>query len=238
MIRLFAKIALAAVAVTACNQTSPAPGDTPQSEETGGIDAPSQPATAVAAVSSNGYSERWQQIDFWSGEYPSAFAIAEEGVIIKGMPEIKRDGATTVSCAVPHKATYSPWNGDRVGSDGLEFVTMVFQAKIAINEDVEVPAYSSDMQATLSFKAGDELTYKTYLGEGFFIASKDGADYEFGQEDLPASTVYEDGPDDELWVRVLCDDDARAWVRYSDAMKTYGVEQYNYTAYAEASDLE
>lgn len=238
MIRLFASAALAAIAVSACGQSDPAPEQTPQTGDTVDAAPPSAPATTIAPAPSNGYSERWQRIDFWSGEYPSAFAVKEEGVTIKGMPAINRDGARTISCDLPHKATYSPWNGDRVGSDGLEFVSMVFQTKITINEDVDVPTYTGDVQTTLSFKAGDVLTYKTYLGEGFFIASKDGVDYELGQDDLPESTVFEDGPEDELWVRVLCGDDARAWVRYADAMKTYGIEPYNYTAYGEAGDLE
>ena len=198
---------------------------------------PSEPATPVAALRSNGYSKRWQRMNFWSGEYPNGFSVAEPDTVVKGMATLDRDGLRTIDCSLPQKATYSPWNGARIASDDLEFATMIFQTKIEIKEDVEIDAYTDDAGAKLALKAGDELIYKTYLAEGFFVAGFNGADYEIQEQDLPASTVYETGPEDEEWLRVLCADGNRAWFKYNDAMKTYGIERYEYKSFGEATDL-
>ncbi len=186
-----------------------------------------------------GYDDNWAHFDFWSGEYPNGFAIAEAGVTVMGHAEINRDAEPTLACPLPHKATYSPWNGGRVETDQLEFISMVYQTPITINEDVTVDSYLGDVGVKLTLKAGDVLTYRTYLGEGYYMAEKDGDEYELGQSDLPESTVFGEGLPDEEWVRVTCADAAgrRAWLRYEDALATTGVERYNYTGYGEAADL-
>ena len=91
----------------------------------------------------------------------------------------------------------------------------------------------------LALKAGDVLIYKSYLAEGFFMAEKDGAMYEMNEAALPASTEFEQGPEDQEWVQVTCDDaeQTRAWVLYQDAINANGVEPYEYTGFAEAADL-
>ena len=91
----------------------------------------------------------------------------------------------------------------------------------------------------LPLKAGDQLIYKSYLAEGFFMAEKDGVLYEMNEAELPASTEFEQGPEDQEWVHVTCDDadQTRAWVLYQDAIGANGVEPYEYTGFAEASDL-
>ena len=83
------------------------------------------------------------------------------------------------------------------------------------------------------------MVYKSYLAEGFFIAEKDGVQYEMNEGDLPQSTVFEQGPEDQEWVRVTCTDadQTRAWVLYEDAIGTPGVERYEYTGFGEAADL-
>ena len=55
----------------------------------------------------------------------------------------------------------------------------------------------------------------------------------------PQSTVFEQGTEDQEWVRVTCDDaeKTRAWIRYDDAIGAPGVEPYEYTGFAEAADL-
>lgn len=186
-----------------------------------------------------GYNASWGQFDFWSGEYPNGFAVTEAGISVMGHTEIRRDAEPTVSCPLPHKATYSPWNNERIESDKLEFASFVYQVPITINEDVTVDTYLGDVAVKLNLKAGDVLTYRTYLGEGYFMAEKDGDEYEIGQSDLPESTVFGDSPPDEEWLRVTCADDGstRAWLRYEDAMAKAGIERYNYLGYGEAADL-
>ena len=59
------------------------------------------------------------------------------------------------------------------------------------------------------------------------------------ESELPQSTEFEQGPDDQEWVRVTCDnaEGTRAWVLYTDAIDAVGVEPYEYTGFGEAADL-
>lgn len=197
---------------------------------------PVEPQTEVETV---GYPDGWELQPYWSGEYPNAFSVTQEGVTVMGHEAITFGKYPPIYCGLPHKATYSPWNAARSESDDLEFVAMVFPTKFTIKEDVSIEAFLSDVVVTLSLKAGDELIYKNYLAEGFFIAEKDGEQYEMSEMDLPQSTEFEQGPEDQEWVRVTCDDadKTRAWVLYDDALKAPGVEVYEYISFGDAADL-
>ena len=144
-----------------------------------------------------------------------------------------------IYCGLPHKATYSPWNAERRESDGLEFVSMVFPTLFTIAEDVSLQALVGDGDEQLELKAGEQLVYKSYLAEGLYIAEKDGVQYEINEIDLPQSTVFEQGPEDQEWVHVTCTDadQTQAWVLFEDALSAPGVEPYEYTGFATASDL-
>jgi len=220
-------------------ETTPAPTETiapdPAPPET-----EAEPAAEAAPdITVIGYPEGWELQPFWSGEYPNAFSVTQEGVTVMGHPAITFEQYPPIYCGLPNKATYSPWNGQRRESDALEFVSMVYPTTFTIKEDTEIEAFVGDGAEMLTLKTGDVLVYKSYLAEGFFIAEKDGIQYEMNEADLPQSTEFEQGPEDQEWVLVTCTDadSTRAWILFEDALGAPGVELYEYTGFGEAADL-
>ncbi len=247
MIRLTATALLSSALLAACgpgDPQAPAPaatepetvieapaGDAPTADDAGEVAAPE--------IASIGYPDGWEMQDYWSGEYPNGFAVTAEGVTVMGHETITFGEYPPIYCGLPHKATYSPWNGARVESDDLTFVAMVYPTTFTIKEDTSIEVFIDEGVSQLALQAGDVLTYKSYLAEGFFIAEKDGILYEMNESELPQSTEFEQGPDDQEWVLVTCADaeNTRAWVQYEQALQAPGVEPYEYTGFGEAADL-
>ena len=253
MIRFVTSAALSGLLIAACNPGTEAPEPSVDAEPEAAIEASeldsaaseeapveietqSAPAPSIETI---GYPDGWEMQPYWSGEYPNAFAVTQEGVTVMGHETITYGEYPPIYCGLPYKATYSPWNGDRITSDELNFVAMVYPTTFTIKEDVEVEVFLGKDIEMLALKAGDELIYKSYLAEGYFMAEKDGAMYEMNEAELPESTEFERGPEDQEWVFVTCDDaeKTRAWVLYEDAINANGVEPYEYTGFAEAADL-
>ncbi|MEL6416455.1 MAG: hypothetical protein AAFQ15_16105 [Pseudomonadota bacterium] len=252
MIRTILYAASAGLVLTACNPAgqdpfpeAPTPdiADAPADDVAADAAADPEPGTDAAPspedIPSIGYPDGWEMQLYWSGEYPNAFSVTEEGVTVMGRETISYGGDPSITCTLPHKATYSPWNRDRNDSDRVEYVSMVFPTTFTLKEDVTLAVLVGDGEEELSLSAEDQMIYKSYLAEGWFIAEKDGVQYEMNESDLPQSTVYEQGPEDQEWVRVTCGDaeKTRAWVLYEDAIAARGVEPYEYTGFAEAADL-
>lgn len=214
------------------------PGDTSTSTDTD--ETPAIPGLDDASgIETIGYPEGWELQPFWSGEYPNAFSVTQEGVTVMGHETITYQEYPPIYCGLPVKATYSPWNAARRETDDLDFVAMVYPTTFTIKEDTSVEVFVGDGAEQLALSAGDQMIYKSYLAEGFFIAEKDGVEYELNEADLPQSTEFEQGPEDQEWVMVTCDDadKTRAWVLYDDALNAPGVEAYEYSGFGEAADL-
>ncbi|MEO1552311.1 MAG: hypothetical protein AAFR82_00145 [Pseudomonadota bacterium] len=250
MRRLLLIAAAIGLTVSGCSPSSedpdaPAPSpDVASSEDTSAPEDPIEPATIPGLTDSNGietigYPEGWELQPFWSGEYPNAFSVTQEGVTVMGHETITYGVYPPIYCGLPYKATFSPWNGARREADDLEFVAMVYPTTFTIMEDASIEVFVGDGVEQLALSAGDQMTYKSYLAEGFFIAEKDGVQYELNEAELPESTEFQQGPDDQEWVHVTCDDaeKTRAWVQYADAIGAPGVEPYEYTGFGEAADL-
>ena len=254
MIRITSMATLMALLLTAC---TPASEDQTASEAPEPVIVAEAPATPAPAdeppaaepaieaepeeieIQTVGYPEGWEMLPYWSGEYPKAFSVKQEGVTVMGHEVITHEQYPPIYCGLPYKATYSPWNAERRESDNLEFVTMVYPTTFTIMEDVTVQVYIGDGSEKLDLKTGDQMIYKSYIAEGFFVMEKDGILYELNENELPRSTEFERGPDDQEWVLVTCNDAerTRAWVLYEDALKAPGITVYHYSAFAEASDL-
>lgn len=253
MIRTVLYAASAGMVLTACNPSGPEPTPEPPAsdqDEAPVDDVQNDPSTTEVAaepeaapspedIPTKGYPEGWEMQLYWSGEYPNSFSVTQEGVTVMGHETITFGEYPPIYCGLPHKATYSPWNRERNERDRIEYVAMVYPTTFTIKEDVTISVLVGDGEEELSLSAEDQMIYKSYLAEGFFIAEKDGVQYEMNEADLPQSTVFEQGPEDQEWVRVTCTDadQTRAWVLYEDAIGTPGVEPYEYTGFAEASDL-
>lgn len=253
MIRIVLFTAAAGFALSACSPsgTEPAPEQASSDgiEDTGPEtiedvtdtepDVETDLPTSPEDIPTLGYPDGWEMQLYWSGEYPNAFSVTQEGVTVMGHETITYEVYPPIYCGLPFKATYSPWNRDRNNRDQVEYVSMVFPTTFTIKEDVTLDVLVGDGEEELTLTPDDQLVYKSYLAEGWFIAEKDGVQYEMNESDLPESTVFEQGPEDQEWVRVTCDDaeKTRAWVRYNDAIGAPGVEPFEYTGFAEAADL-
>ena len=252
MVRLIITAISSGLVLAACspsNETSPEPTPAPDvtvadlEPETETPTEPEQdPGPSVAEqleIPTIGYPDGWELQPYWSGEYPNAFAVTQEGVTVMGHETITFEEYPPINCGLPNKAVFSPWNATRRESDDLEFVAMVFPTTFTLQEDASIEALVGDGAEQLELKAGDQLIYKSYLAEGFFIAEKDGIQYELNEGDLPQSTEFEQGPEDQEWVHVTCTDadQTRAWIRYEDAINANGVELYEYTGFGVAEDL-
>ncbi|MEO0607215.1 MAG: hypothetical protein AAFY82_03225 [Pseudomonadota bacterium] len=247
---------LLGASLTACSppqdESAPDPDpaiEAPQAEDTASAPAAAQDGLSDPAPAPNvttapefetiGFPDGWEMQPYWSSEYPNAFAVTQEGVTVMGHETITYGAYPPIYCGLPNKAVYSPWNAERIEMDDLKFVSMVFPTTITINEDTEVEVFLGKDVEMLALKTGDQLLYKSYLAEGYFMAEKDGVMYEMNEAELPASTEYGQGPEDQEWVYVTCADadTTRAWVLYEDAINANGVVPYEYTGYAEAADL-
>jgi hypothetical protein len=248
MIRLTASVLATSLALTACSPSDSVPAETDTIAPDAALDAVPETDTATDLseilsdpddIETIGYPDGWEMQLYWSGEYPNGFAVTQEGVTVMGHETITFGEYPPIYCGLPDKATYSPWNVERMVSDELIFVSMTYPTTFTINEDVSLEVFVGDGVEQLDLTAGDTLTYKSYIAEGFFIAEKDGVSYEMNEAALPQSTEFEQGPEDEEWVQVTCADaeKTRAWVRYEQALQAPGVEPYEYTGFGEAADL-
>lgn len=184
-----------------------------------------------------GYDRSWYVSDFWPGEYPDGFVIGGDDTVLPGRTEMKRAAPQDVDCAVEKGANYSPWNHERVDSDALIFRSAVKIMPVEIMGDVEIESgFSQDIE-TLSLKNGDVILYKSYLAEGYFLGEFEGETYELNEEDLIDVAVFQRGPEDDLWVNVVCADDQRAWLLLREVQREPFIFPTEYTSFGEASDL-
>ena len=90
MIRLMSSCAAIALIAAACSPAEQAPVDqpdtaveTPPAPETvtDELQAETAPVAEPVDIETIGYPEGWEMQPYWSGEYPRAFAVTQEGVI-------------------------------------------------------------------------------------------------------------------------------------------------------------
>lgn len=211
----------------------------------------SEPAEAEAEPAplkdwTEAYDESFVAYPFWSGEYPNGFETGAEPVTVKGRVVMSPASPRSVSCTLPAKANFHPWNGDRVSMDSLVFWTVSQPKKITVEEDFETFALPvgteyGDGNDMKTFSAGDEIIYKRYLAEGFFIGEFDGTEYEMSEPEMTEFVTFERAKyADHEWIEVNCEEGfgRRAWLRVDEMLTTDGIRQPNITGYGEASDPE
>lgn len=192
------------------------------------------------------YDESFVAYPFWSGEYPNGFETGAEPVTVKGRVVMSPASPRSVSCTLPAKANFHPWNGDRVSMDSLVFWTVSQPTKITVEEDFETFALPvgteySDGNDMKTFSAGDEIIYKRYLAEGFFIGEFDGTEYEMSEPEMTEFVTFERAEyADHEWIEVNCEEGfgRRAWLRVDEMLAAEGIRQSNITGFGEASDPE
>ncbi len=241
----FGRLLAAAMLVTACGQnetgTAPAPDNGLETPETVAMEAvsetPVRPAIDYAALS--GYGSDWFLSAGWPGEYPPGFAVLDAEVRVPGRARPNPTDPQDVTCLLPQYANYQLWNNARTRSDNLEYFVATKKFPVTVLEDTEVEFVSDRGIETLALKAGDQLTYLRYLGEGFTVMRFNDREFDINESELrEISDIGAIENEEHLWVRVTCLGGRQAWLMFDEVVAEPGVYPSPITGYGDAHDIE
>jgi hypothetical protein len=185
-------------------------------------------ATPALAQSVPAYDNAWYRSNGWGGEYANGFTVLKDTTVIL-RPELSPAAEKSIDCPLPAKATYHPWNTQRVEAQGLSFVsyseieeweaTTAFEALFYPDVDPAIGDPSLEVETTLTFKPGDRWTYLTYYCEGTFLMEYEGKKYTADQGLIEASKQIKPG-DARLdeWLRINCDNNMWGWLYLPDVI--------------------
>lgn len=184
------------------------------------------------------YDDTWYRTDFWAGEYPNGFTLAED-VTVKIRKEALPAAPQDIDCALKKGATYHPWNGERVKSDKLDFVSYVRKVTYKIKSPAKVLLQDEKKEADreIDFKPGDTWTWLTYYGEGMFRMEFDGTEYAADQAlfDVSDDKGDREHKEDE-WLKLACANGASGWLLLADVMEQAPFDRLNFPEYGKAPD--
>lgn len=161
------------------------------------------------------YDGSWHKADYFTGEYPNGFAVIAENATVPGHTKIDADGAASVSCALPLKANFHPWNPAR--AQNSDYVTMSKIVTLTVKENF---TFKDDDGAKIRLKKGDKIEYLVYGAEGWFTVRINGKEYNADQslfekvEEVPEGSFVQDE-----WMRIDCVGGEKTWVRMSELSK-------------------
>ena len=238
-------ILAAAGALAACGQQAEAPVEAP---ETAIAEAPVEAVETPAEIAKSdmdldyralsGYGDDWYLSPGWPGEYPAGFVILEADVTVNGRAKPNPAAPANIPCALPQYANYQLWNNARVASDKLQFFVATQTFPVTLSQDASIEYVSEDGINNLDLKAGDQLTYLRYLGEGFAIVSWQGQEYDINEAELrDISNIGSLSSLEAEWVRVTCANGAQAWLLYRETIQHEGIAPSPITGYGEAADI-
>jgi hypothetical protein len=174
-------------------------------------------AVLLGAGAAAAYDESWYVTEFWSGEYPTALAVAAPGVTVPARAEMDRDQPASIACALPYKALFNPWNEERSRLSEARYFTA---SKIVPLVAREAFAFEHDQEGgPLQIAPGQRIEYLIYGAEGSFLVRIDGREYA-AYQDL-CDHMEPVGDDDfvqEEWLNLRCEDGTPAWILLDDLM--------------------
>jgi hypothetical protein len=188
-----------------------------------------------------GYDASWYRAHFWSGEYPGGFTVTEP-VSIRIRTEPAPESARTIECSLAEKATYHPWNAERVKTDGLEFLSFTRIAEMTVKNDMTVRLATGDGSSEVEarFAAGDKWRYLAYLAEGDFLMEHGGRRLIGNQSLFDNSTAPWPRQGEETyheWLKLTCANGAAGWILISEVINLHGIDLPNVIGYGDARDL-
>lgn len=242
----FGWILSAALFVAACGQgdvsTKAGPEAAPGAEApAAGADGesatpPAAPTTDYAALS--GYDSNWFLSPGWPGEYPPGFAVLDADVRVPARARPNPTDPQDVTCLLPQYANYQLWNNARNKADDLDYFVATKKLPVTVLEDAEVEFVGDAGIEKLPLKAGDQLTYLRYVGEGFTVMSFNGREFDINEGELREITdIGAIENEEDLWVRVTCLGGKQAWLLFDEVVLEKGVYPSPITGYGEAQDI-
>lgn len=186
----------------------------------------------------SGYDDGWFLSPGWPGEYPPGFAVLDANVILPARARPNPADPQDVSCLLPQYANYQLWNEVRIAADKLEFFVATRKFPVTILEDTEIEFVGNAGLEKMSLRAGDQLTYLRYLGEGFTVMQFADRDFDINESELrEISDIGAIQNEEDLWVRVSCVGGRQAWLLFDEAINEEGVYPSPVFGYGEARDV-
>ena len=241
----FGWIVSAALFVAACGQSDVTPqagsegaaaADAAAAAGTEAGSAPEAPPTDYAALS--GYDDSWFLSPGWPGEYPPGFAVLDADVRVPARARPNPTDPQDITCLLPQYANYQLWNTARNDADDLDYFVATKKLPVTVLEDAEVEFVGDAGTETLPLKAGDQLTYLLYIGEGFTVMSFNGREFHINEGQLREITdIGALENEEDLWVRVTCLGGKQAWLLFDEAVLEPGIYPSPITGYGDAKDI-
>lgn len=195
------------------------------------------PQAARTEPQPSAYGPDWYRTDFWPGEYPGGFTLANDvTIVIRDRPN--PHARAIVFCELRRGATYHPWNGARNARDGLRYVTYTRTAAYRVTTPFAAHVSDEAGNRTLDLAEGATWTYLAALGEGQFRFRYEGRIYTGSQELFDRSAEVAPGArvaDDE-WLGLRCANGRHGWLLLDDVKGRDGFGSPNITDYGKAVD--
>ena len=186
------------------------------------------------------YDDSWHRASFWSGEYPAGFTVVKD-TTIQLRPRLDPKAEKTIACDLPARATYQPWNRERVEEQGLTFISFTRIGDYKVTKPFEGTLYRN-LDATevkVSLQPGDTWRYLVYFGEGAFLMEYDGVRYDGSQDLVDNSQQMGDAAGYHEWLRINCPNNQWGWLFMGDiSLDDDNFASPNITGYGEAKDLD
>lgn len=192
------------------------------------------------------YDDSWYQADFWAYEYPNGFSVVKKNAKVVGRTGMDKELAQTVSCALPYRAVFQPWNNRRNAKNKVNYFTASKIVKLVAKEDF---TYTPFEEQPIEAKKGQEFEYLIYNSEGYFSARMPGREFQADQDFLDKmEPVAETAFQQDEWLRLRCENGKTAWLLLGDLRKTDAEGEFTYlpgladvgpglTGYGSARDL-
>ena len=163
-----------------------------------------------------GYDATWYRQELWSGEWPSGFAVVKPDVTIMARTAMDKDLKPTVSCRLPYRAVFSPWNTARNKASNAHYWTASKIVRMTAKQAFTFEDQNDDA-VKVPLKKGEAIEYLMYYAEGIFAVRVRGKKYTVDQSLLEKV----DSPPDpanpqEEWLSLTCTDGQAAWIAMSD----------------------
>ncbi len=197
-----------------------------------------EPAESIDLQALTDYSPEWSLNEYWTGEYPSGFLVYQEGVVAAGREQPVKALPLDLECPLEASANYQVWNRQRIEADDVVFFSANKTFPVTLSQDATVEYATDDGIMALDLKAGEQLTYLSYMSEGFAKFSYNGQQVELNESELrDISDIGEHEVVEDQWARVTCTNGQRVWLLYSEVIETEGVGRSPMIAYGEAHDI-
>ncbi|MDR3470984.1 MAG: hypothetical protein P4M09_04755 [Devosia sp.] len=168
----------------------------------------------------SGYDSTWVVAPYWPGEWPAGFAVARRGVTVEGRGAMDKALPRSISCELPYRAVFNPWNARRNEASHVEFFSA---SKIIPLSALKSFRLDDGAGNAVSVVKGQVVEYLGYLSEGWFAVRINGKTFNYAAD----QSLFDDGkltplPDeavpDDLWLTLKCANGPASWLLIADLL--------------------